>query len=245
MIGAIAGREIRSGLVTPLIWVLLGAGQVVLAWIYLKVVEDFSGLSADERVGSLTQELALNLFGFAAVIALLAAPLLAMRSLSAELREGSFDLLGSAPVRLGEVVIGKFLGLILLITPLCLLPAANLLMLSGIADLDPGHLAAATLGLWLAAVMFCAIGLYGSSLSSQPGASVLIGFGLLLLLSIVGRADSIGDMSLSLFDWLSWNEHLLWFLLGAVRMSDLGYFVLFTLFFLALTHRRLINRRLQ
>ena len=245
MIGAIAGREVRGGVVTPLVWVLLGVGQIVLAWIFLQVIEDFSGLSADERVATLTQELAMNLFGFAAVVAMLAAPLLAMRMLSGELRDGSFDLIASSPVRLGEVVLGKFLGLIVLVTPLCLLPAANLLTLIGAAELDLGQIACATLGLWLAAIMFCAVGLYASSLTAQPGTAVLIAFGLLLLLSIIGRADSLAMQSLSLFGWLSWNEHLFWFLLGALRLSDLAYFLLFTGFFLALTHRRLANRRLQ
>lgn len=245
MIGAIVGREWRGGLVTPLPWILLGAGQVVLAWIFLGVIEDFSGLGADERVASLTQELALNLFGFAAVIAMLAAPLMAMRMLSGEFRDGSYQLIEAAPVRLAEVAIGKFLGLALLMTPFCLLPAANLLMLAGAAELDVGQVAAATLGLWLATLLFCAIGLYASSLTDQPGASVFVAFGILLLFSIIGRAESLTDRTLSLFGWLSWNEHLFWFLLGAVRLSDLAYFVLFTGVFLALTHRRLANRRLQ
>ncbi|TCT22747.1 ABC transporter permease [Thiobaca trueperi] len=245
MIGVLAGREIRSGLVTPLPWILLGAGQIVLAWIFLQVIETFSGLGADERVASLTQELALNLFGFAAVIAMLAAPLLAMRMLSGEFRDGSFDLIGAAPLRIVEMVLGKFLGLIALITPLCLLPALNLLLLADVAGLDAGQIAAATLGLWLAAILFCAIGLYASSLTAQPGAAVLIAFGILLLFSIIGRAESFAVQTLSLFGWLSWNEHLFWFLLGAVRLSDLAYFILFTGLFLALTHRRLANRRLQ
>ena len=245
MIGAIVGREWRGGLVTPLPWILLGAGQVVLAWIFLGVIESFSGLGADERVASLTQELALNLFGFAAVIAMLAAPLMAMRMLSGEFRDGSYELIEAAPVRLAEVVIGKFLGLALLMTPLCLLPAVNLSMLAGAAELDVGQVAAATLGLWLATLLFCAIGLYASSLTNQPGASVFVAFGILLLFSIVGRAESLTDRTLSLFGWLSWNEHLFWFLLGAVRLSDLAYFILFTGLFLALTQRRLANRRLQ
>lgn len=245
MIGVIAGREVRGGLVTPLLWILLGAGQIVLAWIFLQVIEDFSGLSADERVASLTQEMGLNLFGFAAVIAMMAAPLLAMRMLSGEFRDGSYDLIASAPVRPSQIVMGKFLALAVLITPVCLLPGANLAMLSGVADLDVGHLAAATVGLWLAALMFCAIGLYASSLTAQPGASVLIGFGILLLFSIIGRTESLSDKTLSLFGWLSWNEHLFWFLLGAVRASDLAYFILFSGLFLALTHRRLANRGLQ
>ncbi len=245
MIGTIAGREIRSGVVTPLPWVLLGVGQVVLAWIFLQVIEKFSGLGADERISSLTQEMSMNLFGFAAVIAMLATPLLAMRMLSGEMRDGSFDLLASAPVRIGHIVLGKFVGLVILVTPLCLLPAANVLLLVGATEIDAGQLAAATLGLWLATLLFCAIGLYASSLTAQPGASVLIAFGLLLFFSIVGRAESLSAQTLSLFGWVSWNEHLFWFLLGAVRRSDLAYFLLFTGFFLGLTHRRLSNHRLQ
>ncbi|WP_295390363.1 ABC transporter permease subunit [uncultured Thiodictyon sp.] len=244
MILTIAGRELRGGLVTPLVWVLLGGSQVVLAWVFLKVVDDFSGLGADERVASLSIELALNLFGFAAVIAMLAAPLIAMRMLSAEFRDGSFDLIGAAPVHLYTVVLGKFIGTAALLTPLCLLPALNLTLLAGSAHLDLGLCAAATLGLWLAALMFGAIGLYTASLSDQPGAAVLAAFGLLLLFSIIGRAQGLDLPGLSLFGWLAWNEHLFWFLLGAVRVSDLAYFLLFTGFFLALTHRRLANRRL-
>jgi ABC-2 type transport system permease protein len=245
MILTLAVREIRSGLVTPLLWVLLGVSQVVLAWIFLQVVENFSGLDADQRLASLTQELCLNLFGFAAVLAMLAAPLLAMRMLSAEFRDGGYDLLAGAPVRLVEILLGKFIGLAVLITPLCLLPAANLALLTGAASLDLGQVAAATLGLWLAALFFGAIGLQASSLTEQPGAAVLIAFGVLIFFSIVGRAESLTAQTLSLFGWLSWNEHLFWFLLGAVRLSDLAYFGLFTGFFLALTHRRLANRRLQ
>jgi ABC-2 type transport system permease protein len=243
LILTILGRELRGGLVTPLLWVLMGAGQIVLAWVFLQTVERFGGLKADERVASLSLELSLNLFGLAAVVALLAAPLIAMRMLSGEFRDGSFDLIGAAPVRLGEVVMGKFLGVVALVTPLCLLPALNLALLSGSAHLDPGLFAAATLGLWFAALLFSAVGLYASSLSAQPGAAVLAAFGILLLFSVIGRAEALGAQGLSLFGWLAWNEHLFWFLLGAVRVSDVAYFLLFTLFFLALTHRRLANRR--
>ncbi len=192
MIGVIAGRELRSALVTPLPWILLGGGQVVLAWIFLQVIDDFSGLGADERVASLTQELALNLFGFAAVIAMLAAPLMAMRMLSGEFRDGSFELIGAAPVRIVELVAGKFLALIA--------PGHAALSAAGrsicccspaVAELDPGQIAAATLGLWLVGIMFCAVGLYASSLTAQPGAAVLVAFGILLLFSVIGRVESL------------------------------------------------------
>lgn len=244
MILAIAGRELRGGVVTSLIWVLLGGAQLTLGWVFLQVADKFSGLGADERTTSLSTELALNLFGVAAVVLLIAAPLIAMRLLSAELRDGTYDLIGSSPVRIWQIVVGKYLGLVALLTPLCLLPALNLLLLAGGAPLDAGHFAAATLGLWLAGLLFAAVGLFGSSLSAQPGAAVLAAFGILLLLSVIGRTEALGATGLSLFGWLAWSEHLLWFLLGAVRLSDLVYFVGFAGLFLALTHRRLANRQL-
>lgn len=245
MIGVIAGRELRSAFVTPLPWILLGAGQVLLSWIFLKVVDDFTGLGADERVASLTLELALNLFGFAAVVLMFAAPLLAMRMLSGEFRDATFDLVAAAPVRISSLVIGKFLALIILMTPFCLLPILNIALLAGTAELDAGQIAAATLGLWLVGMLFCAVGLYASSLSAQPGASVLAAFGILLLLSIIGRAETLDAPGMSLFGWLSWNAHLFWFLLGAIRLSDLTYLLGFTGLFLGLTQRRLANRVLQ
>ena len=70
-------------------------------------------------------------------------------------------------------------------------------------------------------------------------------YGILVLLSVIGRAEGGVEQSVGLFDWLSWNEHLFWFLIGVVRASDLLYFPLLIGFFLALAHRRLANRRLD
>ena len=241
MILTIARREWQAAFLSPLAWVLLAVNQVILAWIFLRVLEAHSGLQAASRAASLTQELSLNLFGFAAVLALIAAPLLAVRVLGGELRDGSFELLGAAPVRLGEILLGKLLGLAGVISAAGLLPPLMALALVPIAGIDLGVILAATLGLLLTGVLFAAVALFASSLSTQPGVAAVAAYGILVLLSVLGRA---GGEPLGLFEWLSWSEHLYGFLLGAVRTSDLLYFVLLTGFFLALTHRRLANRRL-
>lgn len=241
MILTIARREWQAAFLSPLAWVLLAVNQVILAWIFLRVLEAHSGLQAAGRAASLTQELSMNLFGFAAVLALVAAPLLAVRVLSGELRDGSFELLGAAPVRLAEILLGKLLGLAGVITAAGLLPPLMALALAPIAGLDLGIILAATLGLWLTGVLFAAVALFASSLSTQPGVAAVAAYGILVLLSVLGRA---GGEAVSLFEWLSWSEHLYGFLLGMVRTGDLLYFVLLTAFFLALAHRRLANRRL-
>jgi len=241
---AIARRECQASFLSAQGWILLAANQFILAWIFLRVLQGFSGLEASQRNAGISLELSLNLFSFAAILALLSIPLLSMRMISGELREGTYHLLGSAPVSLTEILLGKFLGLAVLVAATGLLPLLMSLGLSVATDLDLGLLATATLGIWLTGLMFAAVGLYASSLTAQPGLAAVAAYGILVLLSIINRAEGAGTQAATLFDWLSWNEHLFWFLLGVVRASDLLYFFLFTAFFLALAHRRLANRRL-
>lgn len=244
MIAVIARRELRALFVSPLGWGLLAANGFVLAWIFLRVLERFTGLEAAQRSAGLTLELNLNLFSFATVLAMLTVPLLTMRMLSGELREDTFNLVGAAPVSLLEILLGKLLGLVGPILTMGLLPLLLVLSLAPSVHLDLGLLAAATLGVWLCGLLFAAVGLFASSLSAQPGLTAITAYGVLVLLSVINRGEAIGSPAVSLFDWLSWNEHLVWFLLGIVRASDLLYYLLFTAFFLALAHRRLANRRL-
>ena len=244
MIATIARRELQAGFLSPVAWGLLAANQFILAWIFLRVVERFSGLEAAQRGAGLTLELSLNLFSFAAVLALLSVPLLSARMLSGELRDGTFNLLGAAPVSLAEILLGKFLGLAGLIALLGLLPLGMCAGLVFVTDLDLGLLAAATLGLWLTGLLFAAVGIFASSLSAQPGLAAVAAYAILVLLSVINRAGSAAEQTVTVFDWLSWNEHLFRFLLGIVRISDVLYFLLVSGFFLALAHRSLANRRL-
>lgn len=245
MILAIARREWQVSFLSAQAWTLLAANQFILSWIFLRVLEGFSGLEIAQRRTGITLELSLNLFSFAAVLSLLAVPLLSMRMLSGEFRDGTYNLLGSAPVSLAEILLGKFLGLAGLVAATGLIPLLMSLGLTFSTDLDLGLLAAATLGVWLTGLMFAAVGIYASSLTAQPGLGAVAAYGILVLLSVINRTEGPAAGAATLFDWLSWNEHLFWFLIGVVRTSDLLYFLLFTAFFLALAHRRLANRRLS
>jgi len=244
MILVIARREWQASFLSAQAWTLLAASQLILAWIFLRVLEGFSGLQVAQRKVGITLELSVNLFSFTAVLVLLAVPLLSMRILSGEFREGTFNLLGSAPVRLTEILLGKFLGLAAIVIVMGLVPLEISLWLGLATDLDLGLLAAATLGVWLSGLMFAAVGLFASSLTTHPGLAAVASYGILLLMSVINHTGGVWSGGATLFDWLAWNEHLFWLLQGVVRMSDLLYFLLFTTFFLALAHRRLANRRL-
>lgn len=239
----IAQREWASAFRTPLAWVLLAACLVVLGWAFLERVDRHSGPEAAAGAEALNADLVQGLFGLTALLLLLIAPLLAARSLTDEHRHGTDELLGSAPVRLLSVVLGKLLGLAPPLLAIATLPAALCLSLLGAAPIDPGLLLAAWVGLALSALLFASAGLFTASLTPQPVAAALLAVALLVLLVLLGNAERLAAQGLALLDWLSWSRHLFWFLTGIVRTSDLGYFVLLSLVFVALTHRRLANQR--
>jgi ABC-2 type transport system permease protein len=243
MIGVIARRELANLFHSPFAWVLLAANQFLLAWIFLRILERFSGLEAAQRHTGISQELALNLFSFAGALALFSAPLLTMRVFSEEMRNGSFALLASAPLSDAQILLGKLLGLGGMLLALSALPLLLSLSIWPWATLDPGLLLAAALGLILAYWLFACIGLFFSALTRQPTAAAAGAYALLLLLSLINRAATSEDLGGVFINWLAWNEHFLPFLMGLVQTSDIAYFVLLGLLFLALAWRRLARRR--
>jgi ABC-2 type transport system permease protein len=245
VIWTIARRELTGYLYAPLSWVLLAANQLLLAWVFLRVVERFTGLEAAQRSTGVTQELTLNLYGFAGALALFSVPLLTLRPFSEEFRRGSFTLLNSAPLSLTQILFGKLAGLAPLLGALICLPLLMSLSLLPWTRLDQGLLFASTLGLALLYLCFAAVGLFCSSLTSRPALAATTAYGILLALSVVNHDAATDPLGGALLDWLSWNEHFLPFLLGMVQTSDIAYFVILAALFLALTWHRLTVRRRQ
>jgi ABC-2 type transport system permease protein len=240
----IARRELGALFQTPLAWMLLAAAQLLLAWVFLEVLDQYQGVGAPELEIGLTAALAERLYGAALLLLLLIAPLLAARSLGQDQQLGTVQLLGSAPVRIVTILVGK---LIALVAPLWLLAALPLLLVAwliGASPLDIGLFLGATLGLCLSALLFTSVGLFTASLVQQPTLAAILSYALLIMLSLIHDADQLASLQLSLLDWLSWSQHLVWLFNGVARLSDLGYFALMSVLFLALAERQLANRRL-
>lgn len=244
MINTIAHRELAELFKTPLAWLLLAGCQLVLAWVFLEVIDLYQGeISAQPAVG-LNAALAERLFGAALILLLLSAPLLSARSLSQEVQQGTDQLLGAAPVGQTAILLGKLLAVMV---PLCLLALLPFLMSASLlaaAPVDLGLFFAATLGLWLSALLFAAVGYFCASLVQQPMLAAVLSYVLIMLLSLIHDADQLASRHLTLMDWLSWSQHLIWLFNGVLRLSDLGYFALVSALFLALAQRLLANRYL-
>jgi ABC-2 type transport system permease protein len=174
---------------------------------------------------------------------LTATPLLTARLIAEERRNQTLTFLISAPISISDIVLGKFLGLMIFFgTIIALVVALSLSLLLGGA-LDFGLLLSNIVGLCLISACFTALGLYISCLSSQPATAGAATLGVLLGVWVVDNvaAESTDgvfrDLSL-LSRYANLNR-------GVIDSFDLVYFAIFTLIFLVLSIRRLDNERLH
>jgi len=195
MIFTIAGKELRTLFTSPLAWLVLTVVQVVLGYGFLKRLDDFmqvqSQLAQMASPPGITELVAAPTYATAAAMLLFAVPLLAMRMIAEERRNQTLTLLLSAPVSMTEIILGKFTGLMIFLLIIIVLVLAMPLLLATCTRLDFGLLAGLTLALLLLAASFTAVGLYASSLTAQPMAAALLGFGMLLAMLFMG--ETAGD----------------------------------------------------
>lgn len=244
MILTIARRELRSLFLSPLAWTLLAVVQGLIAFLFLARVELFQiyqpQLAGQEHAPGVTEVVVPDLFASSAFILLLITPLLTMRLIAEERRNKTLTLLFSAPISMTEIVLGKYLGILLfLLIVLGLIGLMPLSLLLG-GGLDYGILLSALLGLLFVLGSFAAVGLFMSTLTQHPTVAAVGGFGMLLLFWVLDwSARGTGVLAaMSLFN------HYRPFLEGVFDSADALYHLLLIATFLVLSIRRLDADRL-
>lgn len=246
MIVTIIRKELSMLFISPLAWILLALIQLVLTWVFLVRLDAFleiqSQLLQIANPPGITEIIISPVFAMAAIILLMVTPLLSMRLLAEERHNHTLILLISAPVSMTDIVIGKFLGLMVFFAAVITLIIALSISLRLGGALDFGLLLSNTLGLFLVTACFSALGLYISSLTAQPVIAAIGTLGVLLGLWVINLAASETDGWLH---YISLLKHFEQFNQGLIDTLSIAYFVLFIATFLVLTIRRLDGERLH
>ena len=246
MIFSIALRELRSMFLSPLAWTVLAVTQLILAWSFFTQIDFFFSIQTElatlPNAPGVTDLVVMPTFEAASIVLLMVTPLLTMRLISEERRNGSISLLLSSPISMTEIVLGKFTGIVLFMLIFIIMISLMPLSLLMGTELDLGKLAAGVFALILLLSSFSAAGLFLSSLTQNPVVAAISSFGLLLLLWIISNNAAEGSNILSQLSLLS---HFAPMLRGLINTADIAYFVLFIATFLLLTIRQMDSQRLQ
>jgi len=247
MIITIAMRECRSLFMSPLAWTVLAVVQFILAWIFFAQIDNFFALQPQlqslKSAPGVTDLVAAPLFNITSIVLLMVTPLMTMRLISEERRSGTIQLLMSSPASMTDIVLGKYLGMMLFFVIFILQISLMPLSLYMGTELDTGKLLAGFLALFLLIAAFVAVGLYLSSLTDNPSVAAVASFGLLLLLWIINTSTQ--DGASNLFNYVSLIQHSNAIIRGVINSQDIIYFILFITTFLGLSIRQLDSYRLQ
>ena len=247
MIFTIGLRELKSLFLSPLAWSILAVVQLILAYLFLGRIEIIqmyqAQLMAMDGAPGVTEIILPDLLGNAAIILLLVVPLLTMRLVAEERRNRTLSLLFSSPLSMTEIVLGKYLGILLFLLVLLALIALMPLSLLAGAGLDFGLLAAGFLGLALLLAGFAAVGLFMSTLTQYTTVAAISTFGALLLFWILDWSGQ-GFTGGNWLAYLSLFNHYKPFLDGIFDSADAVYHVLLITTFLVLSIHRLDADRL-
>jgi len=249
MIFTLAARELRSMFLSPMAWVILAVISGLCAYFFLLYIELYlqlqPRLAATPNAPGVTNVIVVPLFSTAATVLLLVTPLLTMRLISEERRNQTLSLLMSAPISMTEIILGKFLGVFAFVLLMLALVAIMPLSLLAGGEIDMGLWASGLLGLVLLLASFCSIGLYVSTLTTQPTVAAVATFGLLLLLWVLNLAGSTGNEGGGVLSYLSLLSHYQPLLKGIFSSADIIYYLLLISSCLVLSVRRLDADRLQ
>lgn len=171
-------------------------------------------------------------------------PLLTMRLVSDEFRQGTDEMLLTSPASITEIVLGKYLAALTLQLLLVLCSLIYPWIMSGFGDLDQTIMWLSYLSMFLLGSAMMAIGLFASTLSNNQMVAGIAGFVILLLLWII---DWAGDgMGGKLRDWVnlfSLTQRQLNLQKGILHIGDVMFYVMLILVFVVLSIQTLERKR--
>lgn len=244
---AIAGRELRSYFGSPVAYVLLAAYLGLAGYFFYALLIRFNQIIqiyGMMRNPEMLQRFNLNqiviepLLGNMAVLLIFIVPAVTMRMFPEEKRAGTYELLLTSPVRIGEIVFGKFLGGLALVLLMVALSGFFGVILSVYGNPEVPMMLSGYLGLALMAVVFLAIGtLIASFTDNVVVAYVGTLFALLVLYTVGWLAETLQGPLGELVRYVSITDHFAEMTRGIIDTKDLVYFATLLAVSLFLTHR--------
>lgn len=225
MIGVIARHQwlhLRSGL---LWWLLLGLGQLLIAWLAFAQFETFADIApqlkaAGSNLGA-TDLVVVPTLNSLVLLLLVVVPLLAMGSVASESRSGRLEAWLTSPVHGYQIILGKAIGIWLASLPVVLTAIATVALLGlGIA-IDWRLFALAATGLVVLALWLSCVCLLFSTMLDHPAAALAASLGTLLFLWLL---DSFGGPDAT-WQQVALLPHVRPWLEGLLRVQDIVYFV--------------------
>ena len=243
-------KEFKSYFVSPIAYAVMALFGLIFGFGFYTATRDMVQMSFRAQMMGQQQPMSVNdqiirpLLGFAGTIALFLIPMITMRLVAEEKRNGTIELLLTSPVKDIEIILGKWCGAMLLYLCVLGMSVLNIAMLFiwGKPDLKP--VLVAYLGLLLQGGCLLAIGTFVSTTTRNQivagGVTFFVSL-LLWLLSWFTAFDATGFSQV--INYLSIVTHMENFSKGVIDSKDIVFYLSMIYFSLFLTSRSMESLR--
>ncbi|MFN0172368.1 MAG: ABC transporter permease [Bryobacteraceae bacterium] len=243
-------KELKGYFASPIAYLLLTMFAVIFGFFFSAATAFFSMRSTEMQMMGRSFPMDINelivrpLLSNASVIALFMIPMITMRLFAEEKRSGTIELLMTSPVKDWEIILGKFMGALLLYFGIIAVAMLNLAFLFIYGNPDAKPLFIGLLGLLMQGGAMIALGTFISTTTRNQ--------------IIAGGATFAVCLLLWVLDWLSAFETAAWakavaylsiiqhfepFTKGVLDSKDVIFFLSMTFFGLFLTARSMESLR--
>lgn len=225
---ALARKELNSYFSSLLAIIFVGVFLLVTMALFFWVEKFWARGTADVR----------PLFEWLPIVMIFLSAALTMRQWSEEQQSGTLEMLLILPVRLWQLVLGKFLAVMALIALALALTFILPITVGSLGDLDTGPVIGGYVAALLLASAYVAVGLFVSSLTNNQIVSLIITVLLLGALYLVGApivTNEVNDANLTdIMRAIGSGSRFESIERGVIDLRDLVYFISITIVFLAL-----------
>ncbi|WPB73753.1 ABC transporter permease [Archangium violaceum] len=257
---AIARKELSIYFTTPWAYAVFTAMLAVSSFFFVNSLFDFQRAQEMARTygwdripqefRNLTDGVMVPFWSTVVMITLFVVPFLSMRLFAEEKRNKTFELLMTAPVRPVEIVLGKYLGGLGIITTTLGLTIFFPVLLTVFGKADSGSalewstvlMGYGGLLLWGATCM--AVGMFISSLTESQMVAALVTFAVLLpWMLLQGLAQATEEPVRSFISYMSFGAQLQGLMRGVLDLKAIIFFCSVIFFSLLLSHRTVEAQR--
>lgn len=235
---ALTRRELGVYFVSPMAYIILTAILVISGQVF---VSTMAGAAANQEPVHFQQTLQ-----WLVMVVVITSALVTMRLIAEERKQGTLEIILTAPISDAAFVLAKFAAAMVLLVYLLALTVGYLVIISRYGQVDVGAALCGYFGLLLVGGVLYSIGLFISSLcSSQITAGVLTFSVSVLLILANAMLPQLPDTSpvRPLLAYVDLAVNFSDFLRGVVDRTRLVYLLSVIFFFLFLTTRVVESRR--
>jgi ABC-2 type transport system permease protein len=243
-------KELNSYFASPIAYILMAFFGLIFGFGFYTATRDMVRFSFQAQMMGQQQPQNVNdaiikpLLGFASTVALFLIPMITMRTFAEEKRTGTIELLLTSPVRDIEIILGKWLGAMLLFLCVLAMSMINVAMLFAWGKPDLKPVLVAYLGLILQGGCLLAIGVFISTTTRNQIVAGGVTFFVCLLLWLLSWFTAFdSSASAQVVNYLSIVTHFENFSKGVIDSKDVVFYLSMIFFSLFITHRAMESLR--